>query len=180
MSREDYVAVAARLFALYLAFDILKLTPGAVQLFEDEFGLHWAAMYSVALLLGLLVCWFLWYFPLTVARKLLPVMRVPTPAISAAPPAAMALGITLIGVWFLAYALTDATYWLSMLLQYQRMTDMSMLWTAEQTAGVAATAAQLVLACVMIFGSTGIRRLIYRFRHGESPVEPPNEPGQHG
>lgn len=76
MSREDYIAVAARLFAVYVALEIVLRIPGVFQLFSQD-QMTWAGLSVLALLVAWGLCALLWFFPLTIARKLLPVMKEP-------------------------------------------------------------------------------------------------------
>lgn len=168
MSREDYVAIASRLFSIYLAYIIVRTVPGALQLARQEQGLSLLIVYFAVLGGGLLVCALLWFFPLTVARKLLPVMREPRSEDAVGPATALSMGLTLIGVWFLAGALVDASYWLVLVMRIKQVDDMQLTWDHEQIANMAATAVQLVAGLWLILGSRGIRRLIYRFRYGDA------------
>ena len=132
----------------------------------------WAALYGFVLILGLFVCSFLWFFPLTVARKLLPVMREPLAEKPIDSSIALSLGLTLIGVWLLAYALVDGVYWLTLVIRTQQIDMTYFEWSDEQIAGMVATIVELVISAWLILGSSGIRRLIYRFRYGEPQGAP--------
>jgi len=98
VNREDVIAVAVRLFAIYVLFDILKTIPGAGQLLSGQDGLAWAGLFIAILVIGGLFCAFLWFFPLSVARKLLPVMHEPRSEQVIGAPVALSLGLTLIGI----------------------------------------------------------------------------------
>ncbi|MBC9071767.1 hypothetical protein IAI53_07285 [Thauera sp. CAU 1555] len=172
MSREDFVAVAVRLFAIYLLIGILKHVPGAVQLFSQPQGIGWAIAYVVMLSIALLVCALLWRFPVTVARNFLPVMREPRSERSLDSSVAMSVGLTLIGVWVMAYGISDAIYWLTLFARSRQIGVGVLEWQPDQIADMAATAVELALATWLIFGSTGIKRLIYRYRFEEPPGAP--------
>jgi hypothetical protein len=121
----------------------------------------------VSILVGAaLVCTFLWFFPLSVARKLLPVMREPRSEPAAGAPTALSLGLTLIGVWFLATGLVNASYWLTLIIRSRQMHDVPVEWTHKQVASMVADLTRLFLAAWLVFGSAGLRRLIYKFRYG--------------
>ena len=172
MSREDFVAVASRLFSIYLLFNIIRNVPGALQLFSQDQGAAWAGLFVLVLVIGLVVCAFLWFFPLTVARKLLPVMREPRSETSIDSSVALSLGLTLIGAWILAYALVDSVYWLTLLIRTKQIDTTNFEWSHEQISGMVATVAELVISLWLIFGNSGIKRLIYKFRYGESHSAP--------
>lgn len=171
MSREDVVAVGVRLFAVFGFFTVLRNMPAVAQMWSIPESATWTAFYGTALLGGALICVLLWFFPLSIARKILPVMREPRSEEAIGTPVALSLGLTLIGVWLLAYAVPDAIYWLTYVVlskQLMQGVDVPMEWTHEQIANMVATLVQLSLSFWLIFGSAGLRRLIYRFRYGET------------
>ncbi|MGH8085442.1 MAG: hypothetical protein ACREPV_09220 [Lysobacter sp.] len=169
MSREDFVAIAVRLFSIYLLLSTIRYVPGAVQLFSQDQGIVWASLYGFILILGFFVCVLLWFFPLSVARKLLPVMHEPRSEQSLDASTAMSVGITLIGIWVMAFGLVDAIYWIVLFVRAQQVdTTAYFEWLPDQIAGMVATAAEVLLAAWLIFGSRGVKRLIYRYRYGAS------------
>src|SRR5690606_34094451 len=113
------------------------------------------------------VCAILWFFPLTVARKLLPAMSEPRSETSMSGSVALSVGLTLLGVWVLAYALPDAIYWATIFLLTRGPEFGHFEWGHQQIASVVTTAAELALAIWLVFGSSGIKRLILRYRHGQ-------------
>ncbi|TXI47388.1 MAG: hypothetical protein E6Q50_13960 [Lysobacter sp.] len=169
MSREDFVAIASRLFSVYLLFQCVGMLPNLVTMASQSGGdALWLALYALVAALAFGACAVLWFFPLTIARKLLPVMREPRSEQQLDASIAMSIGLTLLGVWFFAQAFADAVYWFSLLLISQRMPDMSFVLAADQVASICATVAELVVAVWLLFGNAGIKRLIYRFRYGDS------------
>lgn len=170
VSREDFIAVATRLFAAYVLFSILKTVPAAIQLMSGDNGMAFGGLYLAVIAMGVLLCGLLWLFPLTVARKLLPVMREARSEEAISAPVGLALGLTLIGAWLFATALVDASYWLTLILRTRQMTHLSGVpfeWTPEQIGSMVSTAIQLVLSAWLILGSSGVRRLIDRLRYGQ-------------
>jgi len=167
MIREDVVAVASRLFAIYVILNILKNAPSTALLISQDGGMGWATLYALALVLGLALCAYLWFFPLTIARRLLPVMREPRSEQVVDASVALSLGLTLIGVWLLANAVIDSLYWLTLFLHTRRVSELGFEWSSDQLANMAATASQLVISLWLLLGSTGIKRLIQKYRYGE-------------
>ncbi len=169
MSREDYVAIAIRLFAIYLAVVALRLiaaAAGAAALMQDAgFGFGLLIHAAVIVLVAAIALWF-WNFPLTIARKLLPVMKEPRSEENAGPSVLVSVALTLMGVWLLAGAVIDGTYWLTLLVMTQQVGFEGHQFTHEQVANMLATVAELVLALVLLFGATGLRRLLFRIRYG--------------
>ncbi|QNP40172.1 hypothetical protein [Lysobacter solisilvae (ex Woo and Kim 2020)] len=171
MSREDVVAVAVRLFSIYVLFNILRNVPSAAQILTGPGGKEWAGVYAAVLAAGILLCAFLWFFPLSIARRLLPVMREPRSEEVIGAPIALSLGLVLIGVWLFAYSIADASYWLTLFIKSKQVTDAtgtSVEWSHEQIAGIVATLVQLVLSVWLVLGNSGLRRLIYKYRYGQA------------
>ncbi len=168
MSREDFVAIAARLFAVFLLLTVLKQVPVTLQFISQDSSDAWVAPYTFVLIAGLVLCAILWFFPLTVARKLLPVMREARSEQSLDASIAMSVGLTLIGVWVLAYGLVDAVYWVTMFLRLGLSEVSYSQWPHDHVAGLLATVVEVLIAIYLIFGSSGIRRLIQRYRYGPS------------
>lgn len=167
MSREDIVAVAARMLALYGVFRIIALSPLAVNMLSQPDGISTTALFVVSHLVVLAACALLWFFPLTVARKLLPVMHEPRsePTIDAS--IALSLGLVLMGLWLLANALLDLSYWLTLLMLHSQKIAVSFEWTGTEIAALVSSIVRLVLALWLLFGTAGIKRLIGKFRHGD-------------
>ena len=166
MSREDFVAVASRLFAIYLLYTTVRGIPAAIQMLSQPEGMSWFALYAFLLVALLPFVAFLWFFPLTVARKLLPVMREPRSESALDSSTALSVGITLIGLWFLASAMSDATYWAALVVRVAQTAPPGFEWSQEQMASMVATGVELAIALSLVLGSTGIKNVIYRYRYG--------------
>jgi hypothetical protein len=166
MSREDLVAVAARIFAIFLLVTIARSFPSAMALLDQEGPRPSMVLIGVVLASSIAVCAILWFFPLTIARKLLPAMSEPRSETAMSGSVALSVGLTLLGVWVLAYALPDTVYWATFFLLTRQTGAGYSAWGHEQIASVATTVVELVLATWLIFGSSGIKRLILRFRYG--------------
>ena len=166
MSREDWIAIASRLFAIFLLVMVARSFPSAIALLDQEEPKPSMVLVAMVLGAGVLTCAVLWFFPLTIARKLLPIMNEPRSDSPMSESVALSVGLTLIGIWVLASALPDAVYWGTIFLTMRQIEDGMFQWGVENVAGIATTVAELALALWLIFGSTGIRRLIERFRYG--------------
>ena len=172
MNRDDFIAVASRLFSIYIFFGIIRSAPGAAQLLSQEQDSSWIGLYAFATIVALLLCAFLWFFPLTVARKLLPVMREPPSNEMIGSATALSLGLTLIGAWFFANALVDSSYWLTLLVRSKQMSGTAVEWRPEQIASMLSTAVELVVSFGLLFGSSGITQLIYKLRYAGTQGAP--------
>ena len=169
MSREDLIAIASRLFAVFLLVTVARSFPSAMVVVGQ--GVDQISWVLAAIVLGssLVVCAVLWFFPLTIARKLLPAMKEPRSESAMSGSVALSVGLTLLGIWVLATAIPDAIYWGTLLLLTRQMDVDYYQWGHEQVAGIVTTVTELVLAAWLIFGSSGIKRLIYRYRYGAAP-----------
>jgi len=166
VTREDFVAVGCRLFAVYLVFLTVRSAFAALNLLSQPSGAAWGGAYAAIVVVLLAVSAFLWFFPLTVARKLLPVMREPRSDTAIGSSTALSIGITLIGLWFLADAISGVAFWLSLLVASRQVDANIFEWSIEQKAKMASTGVELALSLFLVLGSNGVKRLISRFRYG--------------
>ena len=168
VSREDYVAIAVRLFAVYIVFNVVLQIPIVTQALSQEHGAAWAWLHALALLASIAICALLWFFPLTIARKLLPVMKEPRSDQAINASIGLSLGLTLIGVWIFAQGAIDSIYWITLIVRTKQMEQqIDFDWEPDQIASIVTTIFELALAAWLSFGNSGLRRLIYKFRYGE-------------
>ena len=167
MSREDIVAIASRLFAIFVALYALSLLTSTFQVLATNQITSGAFAGIVAVLLVMLVvALLLWFFPLTIARKLLPVMKEPRSEQSIGFSNALSLALTIMGFWLLTKAMVDSVYWLILLAQVHEAPNFE--WSPDQKASIAATGIRLLLSLWLIFGAVGINRLISRLKYAGS------------
>lgn len=169
MSREDFVAIASRLFAVFLMVVTVRAVAGSYPVASSYgSGSEFLLRISVFAIPSLAVSALLWFFPLSVARKLLPVMREPRPAISVASDHALELALTVLGFWVLATAISDGLYWIVMLAYANSSQMPGFELEPDQKANVIATGVELVIGFVLLFGSRGLAALAYRLRYARS------------
>lgn len=164
MSREDYVAIAVRLFAVWLFLTILRGGLAAVM-GGGEFAPR--ALLLLVPFIGVAAA--LWFFPLTLARKLLPAMREPKEPLGAPAREVEVVAFTVLGLWLLAQAISDASYWLILLWQMQRAPYEDMTWSADNIASVATTLVELAIALGLLLGARGLQRALHRLRGRPAP-----------
>lgn len=165
MSREDVIAVASRLFSVFLIVNTIRWVTGA--LFAADAVPHTAAfvvLMTAACVASLAAAALLWYFPLTVAGKLLPVMKEPKPPVDPVSRTALELALTAIGFWVLATVLADLTYWIA-LLAYLLGAEGAVGLDSHQKASIAALVVELALGFWLILGSRGLVELVQRLRY---------------
>jgi hypothetical protein len=172
MSREDIVAIGSRLLAVYLAITVLQTVMVLVPAFftEDGVPLLWRVGIAASVLAMLGICALLWWFPLTIARKLLPVMREPRSEESIGAGTAMSLALTILGVWLFVTGLVRAAY-LAMLVYEMSRAEIPLELAPRQYADIAAAAANLVIGAWLVLGNAGIRRLVARLQYAGSPTQ---------
>jgi len=169
------VATAVRLFVVFMFLRLVQAIPDAVRLLGGPDGAALGGLYVAAALVAVSVCALLWFFPLTIARKFLPAMREPRSEQTLGPGTALSVGITLIGVWLLANSSVELFYWFGLMLRDRQVglaTGATVDWSAEQFANVFAATAQLVIGTGLTLGGPRVRRLIERFRYGNSAGAP--------
>lgn len=167
MSREDIVAVAVRLFALFLVITAVRHAAGLASLGRHE-ELFVTILSATAALFALTVAFaaVLWYFPLTIARKLLPSLRDTGAPLSPEGLRVQEIATIVLGLWVLASALPDTSYWLTLALFTSGAGYEAFSWLPENKANVVATAVEIVIGLGLVLGARGLSNLLYRLRYG--------------
>lgn len=167
LGREDWMAIASRIAAIYFAASSLPAALGLVIALVRGGEIQTGGGITLLGLTGFLIAAVvLWFFPLTVARKLLPVMKERGVGIPLDGVTAFTLGITLVGFWLLTNGLLDAIYWGVHLADLEAMRIEGRVFTTEQRASMVATVAQIAVAVALVLGADGVRRGVFRLRYG--------------
>ena len=157
MSPVQAVSLGVRLFAIWLVIYAARQMPYLyrdVRRFNDETTTVIAiAVCAVIVLLVVL----LWFFPRTVARKLLPGDEAPVVAASS-PNMWFAVGCALLGLWVLTDAIPSLVQNLYLLLHAQRnQTSRPEDWDADMLYYLV----ELVIGFWLLLGASGARRLVW-------------------
>jgi len=165
MSPHQAIAVAVRLFAVWLAAYALRTASatflgGSATVYGGHIDTKGLIVAGIIGLLTLFVAAFLWFFPLTAAKKLLsPPAATPAPAETL--DTWLAMGCALIGLWLLASAipsmLRDALYLYSSFSQQDDLVDFRR-WLAYRCVEVS-------IALWLIFGSRGFVKVFWWARN---------------
>jgi hypothetical protein len=158
MSPHQFVAVAARLFAVWL---VIHLPGQAYGFFTDSSKLNDPTLGMVALGVGvveLIVILGLWFFPNTIARKLLGSSSSEPPPPSSAD-AWLTMGCALMGLWLLATSLPALLLDLFVMSKYE-FEDKSSLWRS-----VLYYIAEAAIGVWLILGARGFRRIVWWARN---------------
>jgi hypothetical protein len=170
VSREDIVAIASRLFAIFIGVTALRTIGTTFGVaYQSGSAILPSAYFYLAIILttALSASLFLWFFPLSIARKLLPVMKEPQPSVTWQSGNAMELALAVLGFWILADAIADAFYWASFYFFVHQATG-----TGFETIGAAekaemiVTVIELVLGSWFVLGHRGVATLFNRIRFG--------------
>jgi hypothetical protein len=167
MSPHQAIAVGVRLFAVWLA----------IYWFQDIVTFYFdstSRAYSHALTIGAAVSLFvavlvltLWFFPRTVARKLL-AASTPESTASAPPETWLAVGCALIGFWVLTHAVPA----LMRNLLFLYFSDPPYHDTTNGRIWLFYFSAEIVIALWLIFGTKGLRKLfLWAQTAGQNPAK---------
>ncbi len=168
LSREDIVAVALRVFAIYLFVTVVQYAGTLAQPMPGFDGpLGRAAILVFLMAPPLLAATLLWFFPLTVARKLLPVMRERVEPIGGDRIALQEIAFSVVGLWLFASSVPSVFYWTGLLMAlrtHAREFAADATPAPEHYAGMLSDGVQLVVGIALLLGSRGAVRLWLRLR----------------
>lgn len=169
MSREDVVAVASRLFAVFLVVSALRTIGSALQAQQEISSITGLVYYTLPVVVPyLLAAALLWYFPLTVARKLLPAMRDSGSPITPGANNIAAIAFSVLGMWMLASAISDGVYWVVLLSGFFSQGTSPAYLSAREKARILGTVAQVAIGFYLLFGAKGLAALLHKLRYGSA------------
>ena len=170
MSREDIVAIASRLFAIFIAVTAIRTIGVTFEVaYQSDTSAQPSAYIYLAIILvsALAASFVLWFFPLTIARKLLPVMKEPQPSVTWQSGNAMELALAILGFWVLSSAISDCVYWVTFYFNIRQETGTGLeSISAAGKSEMVVAAFELVLGFVLVLGHRGISQLFNRLRFG--------------
>lgn len=161
MKLEHIVALAVRLFSIAVAIYALRNGISLVPFFNEQ-GWEIASYAYLTLMAGLLLLsLYLWYFPLTVAGRLVTFKGDGiTEAGSASAKEIQVVGFTILGMYLLFNVISDVVYWLIIWFIGNRNSNIDVTPTADQVSSMFATGVELVFAVTLLLGAAGISRVI--------------------
>lgn len=161
MTGAQIIGLGVRLFAIWLVVSILRRVPGMWQFNVAAAGAGDSSTNVVIVVVAVLILALaagLWFFPLTVANKLIP-RSSRTDHIHVPIEQAESVGFSLLGLWVLAGSGPDSFYWVFM--GYQALRPNSILeLRASEYSYMVATAVELILGVWLLFGAKGLRSLL--------------------
>lgn len=168
MKLEYLVAIGVRLFAIGLAVNVLRSLSLVPTYLNDSTSHSELIVFYVTTAAFALLALMLWVFPLIVARK-----------IGAFPPQdpdalkddayhrLLEVGLILVGIYLLYFAIADAAYWIYLIRHSADMVEAYGEYpglTPANTASIVYTAVEFVLAIFLILGHRGVARLVWKVR----------------
>ncbi len=162
MTATQVVALGVRLFSVWLFVYVVRNVPGMWQYNVLEADSSANLVVAIVACVLFTVVALLWFFPLTIASKLLPQTQLED-RINLPLEQAQAVGFSLLGLWMLTNAIPSALYWV--LMSYYGAKPNSLLHLgAKEYALIASTVLELVLGIWLLFGAKGLLGILRRAR----------------
>jgi hypothetical protein len=163
MKPHHYLAIAVRLFAVFLATYVIGTVVNTVQYILYDVGVPVGIM-SIVAVTQLIFAIFLWFFPLTIAKGVIK----PELDYEIEPLKTHSILVVLLlslGVYLGFNAVVDAVYWISLeFMSPLRDTTINIQGLSEDSkANIIATAVELILAYAIIFKSRVIASALLGF-----------------
>ena len=162
MTPHQALALGVRLFAVWYALILVRELVAFLTSRHplDDFSVLVLIIAGLVLSGGLLLV--LWFFPKSIARGLLPEAN-GTSAQSSSYEMWFTVGTALIGLWFVASAIIPILRNLSVMYIFRpELVNSEDLRSLRQ--GIFYYSAELVLGLCLLFGATGIRKLVWKVR----------------
>jgi hypothetical protein len=162
MTPHQTIAVAVRLFAIWLLVSLITgLVTFASQFRWQDYPNKGLTMALIAAVTAVVVL-ALWFFPRTVARRLLSTSATASSGAAEPVPADtwLAMGCALVGLWVLASSLPAAIRDLVILKSSDTITD-----TSEVRKWLLYDLGRVAIAAWLMFGAVGFRRLFWWARY---------------
>lgn len=165
MTPHQIIAVAVRLFAIWLAIYTVRVMPVAYHQ-ATKFAGEFPVEISITVIIITCILVVLWFFPRTIAKNFLPDSP---PAEQPSFPAQdwFAVGCSLIGIWLLTQTLPWLIRYLTFLVILQRPGPHSFSIDTDMHVAAIDHLLQFIIALWLIIGVKGMKRLFMRLRYGE-------------
>ena len=170
MSPHQAVAVAVRLFAVWLATYLIRTTPFYVVGFGGHDNSSLVLASAIVTALGFVIAAALWFFPLTIARKILPIAAA-APAPTQPPDVWLSMGCFLIGLWMLATSVSGLLRNALALYYVDRSYGVEI--PTEIKHGVFYSLLNVAVAAWLILGARGVGR-VFRWAQNAGLNRPSN------
>jgi hypothetical protein len=115
--------------------------------------------------LQLAICAVLWFFPVTIASRLLPSYSQPPDAENHPRwNEWQTLGVVCIGLWALSRAIPDLVYWVTFMgVSFENDSPVGEL-APDQKASLTSTLAEIAIGLWLVFGAKGMAAVVFKIR----------------
>ena len=168
MTKEQIVALAVKLFAVFLFIYSFRMVSFIVPInyIEDISASAWVIAGSLVVIFICIVL-LLWFFPLLIARKLMPSDEIKEGEAIASIKDLDVIAFSILGLWLLATAVPDMIYWIltwSVILSKELGDAM----VTDQVISTIVTGFELIMGFWLLLGAKGLRGLLRRMRYAGS------------
>ena len=167
MKLEYIVALAVRLFSIVVAiYALSNLVTIGPYFYQQDWHITTYAYVSLMVLL-VLIAIYLWKFPLTVTRKLIPFEKhIDTESQQVSYEQIQLVAFTVLGLYLLFNVVSDIIYWSTILFISFRDSNIPVEISIDQKGQMVATVIELIFVLFLLLGSKGIIKLLHRLRYG--------------
>jgi hypothetical protein len=163
MTPHQALALGVRLFAVWYALALLRELSGFLVIRRPPLDSQELTAVTVGIVLSVVALLVLWFFPKSIARGLLPSPTgTSTQALSYQ--TWFALGTALIGLWFVASSITPILRNVSVM-YFFRPELVNSEDVRQLRLSLVYYAVEVTLGLCLLFGATGITKLIWRVRN---------------
>ncbi len=163
MTPHQAFALGVRLFVIWYALIIVREIVASFVSGPPQSDSTWLFFVIGGSVVSLVLLLFLWLFPIRIARGLLP-QSSEVPMQSSSYEMWFTVGTALIGLWFVASAIAPILRNISVMSIFRsELTNQEDLRSLR--AGILYYTVELVLGLCLLFGATGIRKLVWRIRN---------------
>ena len=164
MTKGQIVGLAVKLFAIFLFVYSLQKLVNVLPWFSPDVTISWIAItYAVCYGLALvLICLVLWFFPLTVAKELIPFESGQPTTLSQ--DSILSIAFVILGLWVLSTAIPDMVYW-SIVISQSR--EMGLSWqdaAADVKGNTYATILEIIIGLWLLLGAKGLKNILLAVR----------------
>ena len=168
MTKEQVLGLAVKLFAIFLMVYGLRTITIVIQVADSASG--FSGVWWIAggyLLIFSCIALLLWFFPVTVSRKLLPKDDRKPGESDISLKDIDIVAYSILGVWLLATTIPEVIYWI-LVLSTMEHKGLLPFMSHSRIASVIATVIQFGIGVWLLIGAKGLRGLIRKLRYAGS------------
>jgi len=161
MKLEHITALAVRIFAISLGIYVISSVFSELPYVDfDNLTVVLVAFFFLKLCI-LLLAVYLWYFPLTVSKRLVSFKQSDTKEVAKASADELQIvAFSTLGIYFLYHVIADIFYWFVFFALSRRPNGIPIDLTMENKADMLTTGFEFLIVLFLLFGSQGVVKLI--------------------